>query len=167
VNPRGRGTARRVGVACAALALLACRPHRAVWSARLATPAVARLEGEWNVHLALAGDTAQTGRAVDGLIALVLNRQRRATSLFGLLPDAYGSWDIPFERLGPSVAPYPGPPEVWARTRGDSVFVRLSPRVEDAIVLAGTWTGDSITGRWFTAERAGPNALGAFVLRHR
>ncbi len=168
---RGDGPlAARYFGACLAVVLAAagCRPDRADWSHHLAAPAVARLEGVWSLDLTLAGVTdSGRPRHADGVVSLVLNRQRQTTSLFGALPEAYGSWDFPFDRLGPSVAPYPGPPEVWASVRGDSVLVRLSPRVEDAIVLAGVWQGDSITGRWFASERAGPNALGDFVLHRR
>jgi len=161
---------RRLGASLAVvvLAVAACRPDHATWARHLASPAVAPLEGVLTLELTLAGVTdSGRPRRADGVVSLVLNRQRQTTSLFGALPEAYGSWDFPFDRLGPSVSPYPGPPEVWASVRGDSVLVRLSPRVEDAIVLAGVWRGDSVAGRWFSSDRAGPNALGDFVLHRR
>ena len=135
----------------------------------LADPTVARLEGHWTLELSLnrGGVSGTVARQGEGTVALVLNRERNTTSAFGSPPELFGSYDFPFDSLGRGVAPSPGPPDAWAIVTADSVFVRLSPQSDISVVLAGVWRGDSIAGRWFTSDRAGPNALGDFVLRSR
>jgi hypothetical protein len=163
-NPR-----RVLVVALAALLFAACRPDMPAWHQQLARPEVARLAGIWSVELSVmngAGIPAHSIRDA-GTLALVLNRERVTTSLFGPPPVAFGTYDIPFDSMGVNNGDPLGTPDVWANVVGDSVTLVLSPKAKWPISLAGTWHGDSLVGRWNTDQRAGLNGLGDFVLRRR
>ncbi len=152
------------------MALLgACLPDATAWHERLALPVASRLAGIWTVELGVTsaiGFPPHTIRQA-GTMALVLNRERVTTSLFGQPPVAFGTYDIPFDSLGISSSTPWGTPDVWVTIAGDSVTLILSPKAESPITLAGTWHGDSLAGRWTTEQRAGPNGIGDFVLRRR
>ncbi|HEX3927333.1 MAG TPA: hypothetical protein VHW65_05000 [Gemmatimonadales bacterium] len=143
-----------------------CRPGHPMWAHRLADAKIARLERHWNLQLTMPalGDSAVL-RAVQGHLSLILNRQEMSTAFLAPLPDAFGTYDIAFDSVARGSGPSSGPPDVLAFVVGDSVFLRLAPQADISVVLAGTWRGDSIAGRWYTSDRAGPNALGHFVLR--
>jgi len=140
----------------------------AAWRARLAEPTVARLGGSWAIELqADSGDYGhETVRArTVGALALVLNRERVATSLLGDPPVAFGTYDIRLDTMGIVTGVAAGTPDVWVELRGDSLVMTLSPEAKWPISLRGFWQGDSVTGRWRADQRAGPSAIGDFVLR--
>lgn len=165
----GRALVARTGAALAASVLVAaCRPDMVAWRAHLAEPAVARLDGAWAI--ALRADSGEYGHetvraSTVGALALVLNRERVTTSMFGAPPVAFGTYDIRLDTLGVATGLVTGTPDVWVELRGDSVVISLSPQAKWPIALAGFWRGDSLVGRWRADQRAGPSATGDFVLR--
>jgi hypothetical protein len=146
-----------------------CKPDMPAWRSHLAEPGISRLAGIWTVELSVASNVGLPAHGFRdaGTLALVLNRERVTTSLFGTPPVAFGTYDIPFDSMGVSSGDPLGTPDVWARVAGDSVTLTLSPRAKWPITLTGRWAGDSLTGRWTTEQRAGPGGLGDFVLRRR
>ncbi len=146
-----------------------CRPDQATWQEQLALPVVARLEGIWTVDFGVTSAIGSSPHRVReaGTLALVLNRERVTTSLLRAPPVAFGTYDIPLDSLGIGGGGPLGTPDVWVAVLGDSVTLVLSPKAEYHITLTGTWHGDSLAGHWATEQRAGPNAIGDFVLRRR
>jgi hypothetical protein len=147
----------------------ACRPDMGAWRGQLAQPGVSRIAGIWSVEFSVATGTGIPAHGIReaGTIALVLNRERVTTSLFGTPPVAFGTYDIPFDSMGVNSGDPLGTPDVWARVAGDSIVLLLSPKAKWPVTLAGRWQGDSLVGRWSTEQRAGPGGLGDFVLRRR
>ena len=161
-----------VGVLAAAVVVLiaACRPDMVAWRAHLAQPAIARLDGAWTIDI--RADSGEYGHESDrartvGAIALVLNRERVTTSLFGAPPVAFGTYDIRLDTLGVATGEASGTPDIWVDLHVDSVVISLSPTAKWPIALVGFWRGDSIVGRWRADQRAGPSGIGDFVLRRR
>jgi hypothetical protein len=158
------------GVLIAASLVASCRPDMAAWRGRLADPAIARLDGAWTVEL--RADSGEYGHettraATTGALALVLNRERVTTSLFGEPPLAFGTYDIRLDTLGVATGETAATPDIWVSLRSDSLVIALSPQAKWPITLAGLWRGDSVVGRWRADQRAGPSATGDFVLRRR
>ena len=156
-------------MALAVLSLVSCRPDMVAWHTRLAQPEISRLAGIWTVRFSVRAGTGLPAQDIReaGTIALVLNRERVTTSLFGDPPLGFGTYDIPFDSMGVSSGDPLGTPDLWARLAGDSVVLTLSPKAKWPITLAGRWHDDSLVGHWTTEQRAGPNGLGDFVLRRR
>jgi hypothetical protein len=152
------------------LLLAACHPDIPAWQRRLADPVLARLDGAWLIEL--RADSGGYGHEMtraraNGMLALVLNRERVTTSFFGDPPAAFGTYDIRLDTLGVATGVAAGTPDLWADVRTDSVRITLSPSAKWPIALAGIWLGDSIVGRWRSDQRAGPSGIGEFVLRRR
>jgi hypothetical protein len=142
----------------------------AAWRGRLADPAIAKLDGAWAIEL--RADSGEYGheaaRAItNGALALVLNRERVTTSMFGDPPLAFGTYDIRLDTLGVATGETAATPDIWVAQRNDSLVVALSPQAKWPITLVGVWRGDSVVGRWRADQRAGPSATGDFVLRRR
>jgi hypothetical protein len=160
-----------VGVLAVVVVLVAaCRPDMAAWRGHLAEPVVARLDGAWTIDI--RADSGEYGHEVDrartvGALALVLNRERVTTSLFGAPPVAFGTYDIQLDTLGVATGEASGTPDIWVDLRGDSIVISLSPTAKWPIALVGFWRGDSVVGRWRADQRAGPSGIGDFVLRRR
>jgi hypothetical protein len=159
-----------VGAAVGLVLLASCRPDMTAWHSRLAAPAVARIDGAWAIEM--RADSGEYGRETVrartvGALALVLNRERVTTSLFGDPPVAFGTYDIGLDTLGLATGETAGTPDVWVDLRADSVVLSLSPRAKWPIALIGFWRGDSVVGRWHADQRAGPSGIGDFVLRRR
>jgi hypothetical protein len=166
---RSGSITRRVPMVAAILLVVSCVPDRPTWQARLAVPAIARLEGTWTVELGVTSTIGSPPHRVraSGTLALVLNRERVTTSLLSQPPVAFGTYEVPFDSLGVSGAAALGTPDVWVNVVGDSVRLVLSPKSSSPITLRGVWRGDSLAGEWTTEQRAGPNGIGDFVLRRR
>lgn len=167
-RPAIRSLVRLLPALIAVALLGACLPDAGKWQERLDLPVASRLAGVWTVDVGVTstiGSPPHTVRRA-GTMALVLNRERVTTSLFSQPPVAFGTYDIPFDALGVSSSTPLGTPDVWVTIAGDSVTLILSPKAESPITLTGTWHGDSLVGKWTTEQRAGPNGIGDFVLRH-
>lgn len=159
-----------VGVLVAATLVAACRPDMVAWRGRLSDPAIARLDGAWTIEL--RADSGEYGHeaaraTTTGALALVLNRERVTTSMFGDPPIAFGTYDIRLDTLGVATGETAATPDIWVSRPGDSVIIALSPQAKWPITLAGLWRADTLVGRWHADQRAGPSATGDFVLRRR
>jgi hypothetical protein len=161
-------TNRTLVVALLGLAVLACRPDMQAWERQMEAPTVRRLAGEWVAKFALdrsPGDTSK-GRAVDGSMQLTLNHERLTVSGWGKPPVAFGTYDIPFDRLGVGDGASSGVPAIAVGVVRDSVILQLDPGSSLPILLRGLFQHDSVVGRWSAYQRAGPGGIGSFVL-HR
>jgi hypothetical protein len=143
----------------------ACQHDLGAWRARLATPAVRRLAGSWQLDLSAIAMKPALAPHTWGLIALTLNDERLSAPGFGSPPVYFGTYDIDFAPLGFSVGVISGIPSVVATFVGDSIVMILAPSSTAAATLRGVVGGDSITGRWSMHHRAGVDAVGDFILR--
>jgi len=147
---------------------LACQPDLDAWRVHLSRFGAARGVGLWTLALELDSTAGvASGRSVEGQLALTLNEERREVSGLGETPMLFGTYDVALQKLGvfPSTAiAVPAVIGVW---RADSLMLRLAPGTEPAIELRGALQGDSILGRWRSAQLRGFDRMGVFVLRRR
>ena len=143
-------------------------------SAGADSPEARRLDGGWTIELRVARlgfepVTPRGDQVVRGELALVANHWLKGSEDLPQ-PTHYGSYDIPFEKLGFDPRHRGELPRVAARTRGrDSVDMALEPDdPHESVQLHGAWRGDSIVGEWsLEPVRAGGDAAGSFMLWRR
>jgi hypothetical protein len=148
-------------------ALGACQRDLRDWHVRLASPAVRRLAGTWQLDLSAVAMKPDSEPHALGQIALTLNDQRLSAPGFGSAPVYFGTYDIDFRPLGFVVGAFSGVPSVVATLTSDSIMLILAPTSQAAATLRGVVRGDSIIGRWTMHRRAGIDAAGNFALRRR
>jgi len=144
-----------------------CRRDLTAWRAALATPAVQHLAGSWQVDMTVATAGADSGRHVTGSIALTLNEEMLAAPGLDSTPEAFGTYDLDITPFAFAIGNASGVPTVVAALSGDTLRLILAPGSSAPAMLRGAVQGDSVSGRWSVHQRAGPDALGNFVLRHR
>ena len=146
----------------------------------LESPAVQRLVGAWDVsftsdpHASLRAPA--TTRVLTGTLAFTVDRYGRTETaeLSGITNE--GTYDIDFQPFGWTTraadAPAVAVARVSARLRPsgdgvpDSLVVVLSPGSERlAVVMSGTFSGDSASGLWSAYGYRASGGTGRFVMR--
>jgi hypothetical protein len=146
----------------------------------LQSPAVQRLVGAWDVsftsdpHASLRAPP--TTRVLSGTLAFTVDRYgpSETAELSGITNE--GTYDIDFEPFGWTTraadAPAVAVARVAARLRpvddlvSDSLVVVLSPGSERlAVVMSGTFSGDSAAGLWSAYGYRAGGGTGRFVMR--
>lgn len=149
---------------------LGCRTDRTEWRTSLAGMRAERLVGLWAMELRLDRATGDTlpQRVARGQIALTLNEERLDGPGFDGPPMYFGTFDIGFEPLGSRAVLQPGVPTLMGMLRaGDTLELKLAPKLPQRVTLIGVLDGDSVRGRWRATQPRGIDAVGAFLLRRR
>lgn len=159
---------KKVIATAAVYGVTACGSDMAAWRHHLAEPTVAGLSGGWTIEMHADGGAygrEGTNARADGVIDVVLNRDR-ATTASSQPPVAFAVYDVTLTALNLGTGG-PAAPDAWVEVAGDSIVVTLSPSAKWPVRLAGTWQGESITGRWRAYSEPGPGGIGDFVMRRR
>jgi hypothetical protein len=149
----------------------------------LESPAVQRLVGAWDVSFAIDPHASlrapPTTRALTGTLAFTVDRYGRTETaeLSGITNE--GTYDIDFEPFGWTTRAATAPAVAVARVSTplrpagddvpDSLVVVLSPGSDRlAVLMSGTFSGDSASGVWSAYGYRAGGGTGRFVMRrHR
>lgn len=146
----------------------------------LQSPAVQRLVGAWDISFATDPHASlgapQTARVLTGTLAFTVDRYGRTETaeLSGITNQ--GTYDIDFLPFGWTTRAPDAPAVAVARVNAnvrptgdevaDSLVVVLSPGSERlAVVMSGTFTGDSASGIWSAYGYRAGGGTGRFVMR--
>ena len=142
------------------LAVVACSDgfaRGAEWESHAAA-----LEGRWAVRFEYADHSS-----VSGSIELTPNHAIDRTYPRMGLPTNYGTYAVPFEKLGGSPSGRRVPALV-AGVAGDSMFVVFETDREGfSMHMRGRLSGDSIGGTWAAVQTRGTIAAGTFIMTRR